>query len=61
VSEHYEGRQYVGVDLHRRRTVLVRMTAEGEQLGWSRIDNDPVALALELAKAGPDPMPRSLS
>src|SRR2546421_5150222 len=31
------------------------MTPEGQQLGWSRIDNDPVALGLELAKAGPDP------
>ena len=31
------------------------MTPEGEQLGWVRIDNDPVALGLELAKAGPDP------
>jgi transposase len=35
--------------------VIVRMTPEGEQLGWVRIDNDPVALGLELAKAGPDP------
>ena len=51
----YDGRQFVGVDLHRRRSVIVRMTPEGEQLGWVRIDNDPVALGLELAKAGPDP------
>ena len=51
----YDGRQYVGVDLHRRRSVIVRMTPDGEQLGWVRIDNDPVALGLELAKAGPDP------
>ena len=51
----YDGRQYVGIDLHRRRSVIVRMTPEGEQLGWVRIDNDPVALGLELAKAGPDP------
>jgi transposase len=55
VSEEYDGPQVVGVDLHRRRTVLLRMTPDGRQLGWSRIDNDPVALALELAKAGPDP------
>ena len=51
----YDGRQYVGVDLHRRRSVIVRMTPDGEQLGWVRIDNDPVALGLELAKAGPAP------
>ena len=51
----YGGRQYVGIDLHRRRSVIVRTTEQGEQLGWVRIDNDPVALGLELAKAGPDP------
>jgi len=28
---------------------------DGEQLGWVRIYNDPVALGLELAKAGPGP------
>src|SRR3954454_21650444 len=55
VSEEYDGPQVVGVDLHRRRTVLVRMTPDGRQLGWTRIDNDPVALALELVRAGPDP------
>jgi len=55
VSEEYEGRQVVGIDLHRRRTVLVRMTPQGEQLGWSRIENDPLTLAVELAKAGPEP------
>jgi transposase len=55
VSEHYDGPQVVGIDLHRRRTVLVRMTPDGEQLGWTRIENDPIALAAELAKAGPDP------
>ena len=55
VDGDYDGRQYVGIDLHRRRSVIVRMTSGGEQLGWVRIDNDPVALGLELAKAGPDP------
>ena len=47
--------QYVGIDLHRRRSVIVRMTGEGEVLEVVRIVNDPVALSLELAKAGPDP------
>jgi transposase len=51
----YDGRQVVGIDLHRRRSVIVRMTETGEKLGTVRIDNDPVALGLELAKAGPDP------
>src|ERR671939_2079994 len=50
-----EQRQYVGIDLHRRRSVIVRRTPEGETLETIRIENDPVALALELAKAGPDP------
>src|SRR6266498_5606214 len=49
------GEQYVGIDLHRRRSVIVRMTPDGEVLETVRIDNDPVALSLELAKAGPDP------
>jgi len=39
VSEHYAGRQIVGMDLHRRRSVLVRMTDTGEQLETIRISN----------------------
>jgi hypothetical protein len=31
------------------------MTCDGEVLETVGIDNDPVALSLELAKAGPDP------
>ena len=34
VSERHDRPQVVAVDLHRRRTVLVRMTRDGEQLGW---------------------------
>src|ERR671910_930843 len=48
-------RQYVGIDLHRRRSVIVRMDESGEKLETVRIDNDPVALGLALAEAGPDP------
>jgi transposase len=55
VSEHYEGPQVVGLDLHRRRSVLVRMTPDGQRLGTVRIDNDPLTLAAEIAKAGPSP------
>ena len=47
--------QYVGIDLHRRRSVIVRMTETGEVLSTVQIDNDPVALALAIAEAGPDP------
>ena len=42
------GEQYVGIDLHRRRSVIVRMTGEGEVLETVRVDNDPVALSLEV-------------
>jgi transposase len=51
----YDGRQIVGIDLHRRRTVIVRMTETGDQLGCVRIDNDPLVLAAEIAKAGEHP------
>lgn len=49
------GSQYVGIDLHRRRSVIVRHDERGELLEQVRIDNDPVALACEIEKAGPDP------
>jgi hypothetical protein len=45
----------VGIDLHRRRSVLVRMAGDGAMLERVRIENDPVALAAELVKAGPLP------
>jgi transposase len=48
-------RQYVGIDLHRRRTVIVRMAVDGTVLETVRIENDPIALAAEIAKAGPVP------
>lgn len=47
--------QYVGIDLHRRRSVIVRRNSAGETLETTRIVNDPLALAAELAKAGPNP------
>lgn len=47
--------QYVGIDLHRRRSVIVRMNDAGEVVGVSKIDNDPVTLAMAVAEAGPDP------
>ncbi len=46
-------RQYVGIDLHRRRSVIYRMNAAGEKLECVRIDNGPMRLAAEVAKAGP--------
>ena len=51
----YDGRQIVGMDLHRRRSVLVRMSETGEQLAVVRIDNDPITLGREIAAAGESP------
>ena len=52
----YDGRQIVGVDLHRRRSVVVRIAADtGQRLGMVRIDNEPMALAAEIAQAGEQP------
>ena len=31
--EEYDGRQYVGIDLHKRRGVILRMTRDGERIG----------------------------
>src|SRR3954449_10724787 len=55
VSEDYAGRQIVGMDLHRRRSVLVRMTEAGERLETVRIVNDPDRLAAVMARAGKAP------
>ena len=53
--DEYDGRQFVGIDLHRRRSVIVRESESGEQLSAVRIVNDPVALGLEIERAGPNP------
>jgi transposase len=55
VSGAYEGRQIVGLDLHRRRSVLVRMTETGEHLESVRISNDPGYLREVMARAGESP------
>jgi len=52
----YDGRQYVGIDLHRRRSVIVRMTSDGRRVGPPvRIDNDPFDLAEQVASWGESP------
>jgi transposase len=48
-------REYVGIDLHRRRSVIVRKNAAGELLSKVHIDNDPVAMAEAVGAAGPEP------
>jgi transposase len=51
----YDGRQVVGMDLHRRRSVLVRMTEDGRRLGKVRIANSAAELRREMARAGRSP------
>jgi hypothetical protein len=54
--DEYDGRQYVGIDLHRRRSVIVRMTPDGQRLGPAvRVDNDPFDLARQVASWGESP------
>ena len=55
MSEFYEGRQFVGMDLHRRRSVLVRMSETGEHLETVRILNDRDVLADVMSRAGESP------
>ena len=55
MSEEYAGRQVVGIDLHRRRSVIVRMTESGERLETVRILNDRERLADVMARAGESP------
>ncbi len=50
--DEYDGRQFVGIDLHRQRSVIVRQTESGDQLSAVRIVNGPVALQLQLKQAG---------
>ena len=51
----YDGRQIVGMDRHRRRSVLVRMTEDGQRLGTAKITNSPAELRREIARAGKSP------
>ena len=53
--EAYAGKQYVGIDLHRRRSVIVRTTEAGEVLEAVRIVYDVERLASVMARAGQCP------
>jgi transposase len=55
MTEAYDGRQVLGMDLHRHRSVLVRMTEDGRKLETVRIQNSPAALRAVLARAGKNP------
>ena len=56
MDEAYDGRQVVGMDLHRRRSVLVRMTMDGRKLETVQITNSPQALRAVIARAGEHPL-----
>lgn len=47
--------QFVAIDLHKRRSLIVRADENGERLETVRIDNDAVNLARVVAAAGEDP------
>ena len=51
-----DARPVVGIDLHRRRTVLVTMQADGTVVGKpQRIMNDPARLKAAVNSAGAHP------
>jgi hypothetical protein len=56
MDEAYDGRQVVGMDLHRRRSVLVRMSMDGRKLETVRIENSLAALRAVLARCGQGPL-----
>lgn len=51
----YAGRQFVGIDLHRRRSVIVRTTQAGEVLEATQILNDVDRLDSVMARCGESP------
>ncbi len=46
---------YVGIDLHRRRSLAVCLDEGGERLWWKRFENSPQTLIEAVTAAGPDP------
>jgi transposase len=46
---------YVPIDLHRHRSVVMHMAADGTVQGWVRLANDPETLVAEVLKAGEAP------
>ncbi len=51
----YAGQQFVGIDLHRRRSVIVRTAESGDVLESVRILNDVESLDRVIARAGEGP------
>jgi len=46
------GGQWMGVDLHARRSVICRIDDHGKELSCKQIDNDPKVLVREVRRAG---------
>jgi transposase len=46
---------YVGIDLHRRRSLAVCLDEDGERRWWKRFENSPETLTEVVSEAGPDP------
>ena len=44
---------YVGIDLHRRRSVIVVLDDDGEEVWTRKIANEPATLAAAIVDAGP--------
>lgn len=61
LDQEYDGRQFVGIDLHRARSVIVRTTDAGEVLEAVQIPNTPLALAQVMTRDGehPEDVPES--
>ncbi len=52
MSNGTSSKQWVGVDLHLHRSVIVRIDEQGRELECVRIDNDPKTLVAQVRKAG---------
>ncbi len=55
MSEWHDGRQIVGLVLHRHRTVMVRVTWSGERLEWRASPTTRRCCARRWRPAGPAP------
>jgi hypothetical protein len=50
-----QAQQYVGIDLHRRQSVIVRINDAAAVLAVTKVANDPVQMSMAIAEAGPGP------
>ena len=53
--DEYDGRQFVGIDLHRQRSVIVRQSESGEQLSAVRITTIRSRCSWSLSEPAPTP------